>query len=126
MTQPSRTTESISRDNGAIREIMHQIRELTVPDRATLAVGLIGHLATMMNRRQMLKLLDELREEAVRVQDVPPSRRADLPAEGSEPADPGRDQPAGGHERGGQREVDGAYRGVGQAGRGEIRPGDPV
>ena len=31
MTQPSRTTESISRDNGAIREIMHQILDLTVP-----------------------------------------------------------------------------------------------
>jgi hypothetical protein len=80
MTQPSRTTESISRDNAGIREIMHQIRDLTVPDRATLAVGLVGHLATMMNRSQMTKLLDELREQVERVQDVPPVRQHDLDA----------------------------------------------
>ena len=101
MTQPPRTTESISRDNGAIREIMHQIRDLTVPDRATLAVGVVGHLATMMNRSQMAKLLDELREEAERVQDVPPLRQRDLPSEESE-----------------------IHRGVGQAGRGAFRGGD--
>jgi hypothetical protein len=75
MTQPSRTTESISRDNAAIRDIMHRIKDLTVPDRATLAVGLIGHLATMMNRSQMDKLLTELDEEATKVQDVPPKRQ---------------------------------------------------
>lgn len=75
MTQPSRTTETINRDNAAIRDIMHQIRELTVPDRATLAVGLVGHLATMMNRSQMAKLMKQLQEEAERVQDVPPSRQ---------------------------------------------------
>jgi len=75
MTQPSRTTETINRDNAAIRDIMHQIRELTVPDRATLALGLIGHLATMMNRSQMAKLMGQLQEEAARVQDVPPSRQ---------------------------------------------------
>lgn len=75
MTQPSRTTENMSRDNAAIRDIMHQIRDrLTVPDRATLALGLIGHLATLMNRSQMDKLLGELQEEATRVQDVPPKR----------------------------------------------------
>ena len=75
MTQPSRTTESSSRDNAAIREIMHQITgNLTVPDRATLAVGLIGHLATMMNRAQMTMLLNELQQEAEKVQDVPPKR----------------------------------------------------
>lgn len=75
MTQPSRTTESVSRDNAAIRDIMHQIRDrLTVPDRATLALGLIGHLATLMNRSQMEKLMNELQEEATRVQDVPPKR----------------------------------------------------
>jgi hypothetical protein len=75
MTQPSRTTESATRDNATIRDIMHQIRDrLTVPDRATLALGLIGHLATLMNRGQMEKLLAQLTEEAVRVQDVPPSR----------------------------------------------------
>ena len=78
MTQPSRTTESISRDYVGIRDIMHQIRELTVPDRATLAVGLLGHLATMMNKAQMDKLLAQLTEEVARVQDVPPSRRNDL------------------------------------------------
>jgi hypothetical protein len=75
MTQPSRTTETMNRDNAAIRDIMHQIKDrLTVPDRATLALGLIGHLATMMNRGQMEKLMGELTEEVVRVQDVPPAR----------------------------------------------------
>jgi hypothetical protein len=82
MTQPARTTESNSRDHAAIRDIMQQIRDrLTVPDRATLAVGLIGHLATMMNGRQIEKLLGQLREEAEKVQDVPPSRRR-APEEG--------------------------------------------
>ena len=76
MTQPARTTESNSRDHAAIRDIMQQIRDrLTVPDRATLALGLIGHLATMMNGRQIEKLLAELREQAEKVQDVPPARR---------------------------------------------------
>lgn len=77
MTQPSRTTETISRDNATMRDIMHQIRDrLTVPDRATLALGLIGHLATLMNRAQMDKLLAELRDEATKVQDVPPKRES--------------------------------------------------
>lgn len=76
MTQPSRTTESISRDNETIRDIMNQIRtRLTVPDRATLALGLVGHLATMMNSRQMKKLMQQLHDQAERVQDVPPARR---------------------------------------------------
>ncbi len=78
MTQPSRTTESMSRDHSGIRDIMHQIRELTVPDRATLAVGLLGHLATMMNKAQMDKLMTQLTEEVTRVQDVPPSRRNEI------------------------------------------------
>ncbi|MBI4410536.1 MAG: hypothetical protein HY561_12560 [Gemmatimonadetes bacterium] len=80
MTQPPRTTESINPNYGAIREIMHQIRDrLTVPDRAKLAVGLVGHLATLMNPRQLAKLMRQLREEAERVQDVPPRRqRADV------------------------------------------------
>lgn len=76
MTQPSRTTESINPNYGAIRELMHQIRdELTVPDRARLAIGLVGHLATYMNRHQMGRLLSELYEEAERVQDSPPRYR---------------------------------------------------
>ncbi|HEX7120189.1 MAG TPA: hypothetical protein VF212_15450 [Longimicrobiales bacterium] len=76
MTQPSRTTETINPDFEAIREIMHQVRDrLTVPDRARLALGLIGHLATLMNRHQMDRLLAQLHEEAVRVQDTPPLRR---------------------------------------------------
>jgi len=78
MTQPPRTTETINRDYATIRDLMNQIRDrLTVPDRATLAVGLIGHLATLMNRRQLDKLFEELREEAEKVQDVPPLRRHD-------------------------------------------------
>lgn len=76
MTQSSRTTESMNPDYAAMRDIMHQIRErLVVPDRAKLAVGLVGHLATLMNRHQMAKLLEQLREEAERVQDVPPLRQ---------------------------------------------------
>ena len=76
MTQPSRTTETNSRDHETLRDLMNQIRtRLTVPDRATLAVGLVGHLATMMNSRQMAKLMRQLQEEAERVQDVPPIRR---------------------------------------------------
>ena len=77
MTQPSRTTESISRDYAGIRDIMHQIKELTVPDRATLALGLMGHLATLMNKSQMDKLMAQLTEEVARVQDVPPTRRTE-------------------------------------------------
>jgi hypothetical protein len=121
MTQPSRTTESISRDNGAIREIMHRIRELTVPDRAILAVGLVGHLATMMNRSQMSKLLAELEEEATRVQDVPPVRQQEMAARTVEGADgraAERDDRSG---RGGRRD---AHARVGQAGRGEFRSGE--
>lgn len=73
MTQPSRTTENENPDYEAIREIMHQIRDrLTVPDRATLALGLIGHLATLMNGSQIARLLSQLEEEAARVQDTPP------------------------------------------------------
>ena len=76
MTQPSRTTETVNPNYEAIRDIMHQIRDrLTVPDRATLALGLVGHLATLMNRHQMSKLMDQLTEEAQRVQDVPPKRQ---------------------------------------------------
>lgn len=78
MTQDPRTTESINRDNATIRDIMNQIKDrLTVPDRATLTLGLIGHLATLMNRRQMEKLFGQLHEEADKVQDVPPMRRND-------------------------------------------------
>ena len=76
MTQSSRTTENANPNYEAIRDIMHQIRDrLTVPDRATLALGLIGHLATLMNRHQMERLLSQLQEEAERVQDVPPLRQ---------------------------------------------------
>jgi len=150
MTQPSRTTETINRDNAAIRDIMHRIRELTVPDRATLALGLVGHLATLMNRSQMATLLKQLQEEAERVQDVPPSRYESRPPEerasvnhagGRADGDARRDETAGG--RGGRatsadlrtkphgdvlgEQVERSSRqrgaGVGQAGRGEVRSG---
>ena len=76
MTQPSRTTESANPNYEAIRDIMHQIKDrLTVPERATLALGLVGHLATLMNGHQIQKLMAELVEEAERVQDVPPMRQ---------------------------------------------------
>jgi hypothetical protein len=116
MTQPSRTTESISRDNGAIRDIMHRVRDLTVPDRATLALGIIGHLATMMNRSQMTKLLDELREEAERVQDVPPSRQRDVDGRAAATQESFRRAEGGMVARG--RDA------VGQSGRGEFRSGE--
>jgi hypothetical protein len=73
MTQPSRTRESIHRDDESIRDLMDGIRELPVPDRAALARGLVEDLATAMNSSQMTTLLDELRE-AVRAQDVSPSQ----------------------------------------------------
>lgn len=134
MTQSSRTTESISKDYAAIRDIMHQVKELTVPDRATLALGLVGHLATLMNRRQMAKLMAELQEEAERVQDVPPSRardQEDRAAAANADADA-----AIGPRRGAASEGSGALgaaasddgrgeardaRSVGQSGRGEFR-----
>ena len=127
MTQPSRTTESINRDNAAIRDIMLRVKELTVPDRATLAVGIIGHLATMMNRSQMAKLLAELEEEALRVQDVPPTRQRDQDqryAAAAERAKSGRDarEAAGRSDSAGRSEPGEAPRGpVGQAGRGEFQ-----
>jgi hypothetical protein len=126
MTQPSRTTESISRDHAAIRDIMHRIRELTVPDRATLAVGLIGHLASMMNRSQISKLLSELHEETQRVQDVPPTRQPDLDerAEATDAAFAQRNERESAAPRRKPREP-GAGR-VGQAGRGEFRSGELV
>ena len=110
MTQESRTTESANRDNAAIRDIMHQIQDrLTVPDRATLALGLVGHLATLMNGRQIEKLMGELQEQAERVQDVPPARRAANAARDRDREEQGRQQetsrgeaPAG---RQGQSEV---------------------
>ena len=76
MTQPSRTTESANLNYEAIRDIMQQIKDrLTVPERATLALGLVGHLETLMNGHQIQKLMAELVEEAERVQDVPPMRQ---------------------------------------------------
>lgn len=118
MTQPPRTTESLSRDNEAIRDIMHQIRDrLTVPDRATLAVGLVGHLATLMNGRQIEKLMDELAEQAERVQDVPPARRRDR----EEAVQGESERRAQAPPRGGDDARMAATRdAVGQAGRGAI------
>ena len=112
MTQGSRTTESINRDNAAIRDIMLRIREMTVPDRATLALGLVGHLATMMNRSQMAKLMDQLQEEARRVQDVPPIRQKDADARQEQSA--AESTPSPGENRG---VVGGAGRDAGRGGR---------
>lgn len=122
MTQPSRTTESINRDNAGIRDIMHQIRDLTVPDRATLAVGLVGHLATMMNRSQMSRLLDELRDQAERVQDVPPLRQRDVDARTEASGGARRGEDAGDDRMGDPRRDD--DRAVGQGGRGAFRSGE--
>jgi hypothetical protein len=79
MTSESRTTETENIAYATIRDLMHQIQDrLDVPNRARLAVGLIGHLATLMNSRQMEKFMTELNEEAFRVQDVPPTRRREF------------------------------------------------
>jgi hypothetical protein len=123
MTQESRTTESETRDNAAIREIMHSIRDrLTVPDRATLCLGLVGHLATLMNSRQMEKFMGQLTEEAARVQDVPPARQAGIGAhasnrEGSGPEHVAPRDAADRDARGDNTMRAGA---VGQAGRGAV------
>jgi hypothetical protein len=146
VTQASRNTEPTNRDNSEIREIMHDIRELTVPDRATLAVGLIGHLATTMNRSQMTKLLAELQTEAAKVQDGEPARRddaRDAPHGSGEPVH-GRQNAGDAVMQAGSSRGDGADRTsrdsgsgvrgsldrmsdrgntVGQAGRGEFRSG---
>ena len=95
MTQGSRTTESRNHDYEAIRDIMNQIKDrLSMPDRATLAVGLVGHLATMMNGHQAQKLIAELAEEMERVQDVPPNRKLSDARKQSER--PGRSEQLGG------------------------------
>lgn len=79
MTSESRTTETENIDYEAMRDLMNQIRDrLTVPDRARLAIGIVGHLATLMNGHQIEKLMSQLTEEAKRVQDVPPARRREF------------------------------------------------
>jgi hypothetical protein len=79
MTSESRTTETENIDYDTMRDLMNQIRvRLTVPDRARLAIGVVGHLATLMNRHQVEKLMAQLSEEAERVQDVPPTRRREF------------------------------------------------
>jgi hypothetical protein len=117
MTQEARTTESQNRDNAAIRELMHQIKELTVPDRATLALGLIGHLATLMNGRQIEKLLMQLAEEASKVQDVPPSRQGGSNGHSSGPQGNSASDVAA---SAGGAEGNAAVPRVGQSGRGAV------
>lgn len=79
MTSDSRTTETENIDYATMRDLMHQIQDrLDVPNRARLAVGIVGHLATVMNRHQIDKLMGELLEEAERVQDVPPARQREF------------------------------------------------
>ena len=79
MTSDPRTTETQTIDYATIRDLMHQIQDrLDVPNRARLAVGIVGHLATLMNSRQIEKFMSELNEEAQKVQDVPPSRRREF------------------------------------------------
>ena len=79
MTSEPRTTETENIAYATIRDLMHQIQErLDVPNRARLAVGIVGHLATLMNSRQLQKFMAELNEQAERVQDVPPTRRREF------------------------------------------------
>lgn len=79
MTSDPRTTETETIAYATIRDLMHQIQDrLDVPNRARLAVGIVGHLATLMNSRQIEKFMSELNEEAQKVQDVPPSRRREF------------------------------------------------
>ena len=79
MTSDPRTTETENIAYATIRDLMHQIQDrLDVPNRARLAVGIVGHLATLMNSRQLEKFMSELNEQAQKVQDVPPSRRREF------------------------------------------------
>jgi hypothetical protein len=122
MTQEARTTESDNRDNAAIRDVMHKVKELTVPDRATLALGIIGNLATLMNGRQMEKLLTQLAEEASKVQDVPPSRQGGATQEHNDSmgdARGSRDARDANESRNASSGLEGMGS-VGQAGRGAI------
>src|SRR3954462_7814034 len=96
---------------------MHRVKELTVPDRATLAVGIIGNLATLMNGRQIEKLLTELAVEASKVQDVPPSRQGGAAHERNDGARAQEARDARGSGNGSNLEGMGS---VGQAGRGAI------
>ncbi|HUF50336.1 MAG TPA: hypothetical protein VMN60_05850 [Longimicrobiales bacterium] len=89
----------------AIRDIMHSIRELPVPDRATVAVELMGHLSTVLTRSQLTKLMADVREETERVQAEPPARERAV-----------ADRPDARVTVGAR-----ATAGVGQAGRGEFR-----
>jgi hypothetical protein len=138
MTERSRT-EPVDRDNETIRGLMADIRELPVPDRASLALGLVGDLAAMMDRDQMAGLLDDLWQEAGRVQDVPPSRQRDTSSAGAGDHGRSRDGVAASERvrtaageapaaaaRGRQDDRAEDRRGdagVGQEGRGEFRSG---
>jgi hypothetical protein len=139
MMEPSRTTEPIHRAEEAIRGLMAEIRDLPVPDRASLALGLVGDLAAMMDRDQMAGLLDELWEEAGRVQDAPPSRQRETASAGAGDHGTSRDvvsgsdrtrtdagEPLTGGATGRQDDRAEDRRGaagVGQEGRGEFRAG---
>jgi hypothetical protein len=123
----------------AIRSLRREIREMPVEDRATLARQLVCDLAVTMDRELVAGLLDELWQEAERVQDVPPSRLRDTPATGADERNRTRDgvavsardvsDPIGHRDAGRKvREDDRADdlrggSGVGHDGRGEFRSG---
>jgi hypothetical protein len=139
MTGPTEGTGVDHPGDDAIRSLMQEIREMPVEDRAILARGLVCDLAATIDRELMSGLLDELWQEAERVQDVRPSQLRDSPAagtgergqihEGDAAPDPAWTDPGGRTDAGGQSRYDDriddlrGVSGVGHYGRGEFRSG---
>jgi hypothetical protein len=102
--------------------IMQRIRELSVSDRASLAVGLVGQLATDLDGERVSALEAELHRE------LQGSRERER--EGVREREPGVWQVDGERDGGGTRRAGwGASSrkpGVGQAGRGEYQPDEPL
>jgi hypothetical protein len=138
MSGRSRSTGAGQAGDDAIRSLRREIREMPVEDRATLARQLVCDLAVTMDRELLAGLLDELWQEADRVQDVPPSRLRDTPAAGAnenwtrdgvavsarDGSDPTGQRDAGRQVRDDDRADDlRSGSGVGHDGRGEFRSG---
>jgi hypothetical protein len=101
---------------------MRRARDLDVADRTTLAVGLVEHLAGVLDRDRMSRLMRELEREAARVRDVPADHARDERATRARPD--GREHASPMGDELGDRAFAadaGSHQGVGQGGRGEFR-----